>query len=377
MNIRNCLTSFAEYNTTLKYPDLPLVDVGGQISNLLPPEVCIILEKQVFRGKVPDELTSGMLAVACQFPNANGDAIVNRGLMELGLAQSPPPINSFGISVGSDMAVVPGRILPAPAVCYSGGTEGTIDTVRASWNMRGVRFAVGARLERWAVLLIRDGNPRDEFAGPGDPVLHQTVRGFADMCGRSGMIVDPQWMEPPITAATLPPRTPEDPLRKGAIACIRAALLGLTPKPRIMLVVLSNGDRHIYAGLKHLCDVYLNVATVCVHASKFRKEKGQLQYFANVALKFNVKLGGLNHLLSPGNMAWLDAAPTMLVGMDVTHPGVGAVPGTPSIAAVVASIDRKIGQFPASMRLQEPRKEVRVYHMRVFNCLSPYRWSPN
>ena len=126
-------------------------------------------------------------------------------------------------------------------------------------------------------------------------------------------------------------------------------------KPRIMLVVLSNGDRHIYAGLKHLCDVYLNVATVCVHASKFRKEKGQLQYFANVALKFNIKLGGLNHMLAQENMGWLRQAPTMLVGMDVTHPGVGTVRGTPSIAAVVASVDPYLGQFPASLRLQEPR----------------------
>jgi len=48
----------------------------------------------------------------------------------------------------------------------------------------------------------------------------------------------------------------------------------------------------------------------------------------------------------------------MLVGIDVTHPGPGSVKGTPSIAAVVASCDPDFAQYPASMEMQESRKEV-------------------
>ena len=102
---------------------------------------------------------------------------------------------------------------------------------------------------------------------------------------------------------------------------------------------------------------------------KIRKEKGQMQYFANVALKFNIKLGGVNHELGQQNMAWLDREPTMLVGMDVTHPGVGTVKDTPSVAAVVANIDKRMGQFPASLRLQKSRQEVRLLSSYVFCCL--------
>ncbi|KAI0705527.1 argonaute-like protein [Earliella scabrosa] len=347
-----------KYKIRLQYPDLPLIDVGGQKQNLLPAEVCVILERQPYRGKVPDELTRNMLEVACQYPDVNGAAIVNRGLMELGLSQTPPPANAFGITVGTKMAVVPGRILPPPVVRYAGGNQSAVDD-RASWNLRNVRFAQGARLDRWAVLLIQDGNPRDEFAGVTDPELERTWRGFADMCRKSGMQVEtgPN-AAPQICVAQLPRKSMEDPVRKGAVQQIRNALLELKPKPRIVLVVLSNGDRHVYAGLKHLCDVYLDVATVCVHAAKIRKEKGQMQYFANVALKFNIKLGGVNHELGQQNMAWLDREPTMLVGMDVTHPGVGTVKDTPSVAAVVANIDKRMGQFPASLRLQKSRQEM-------------------
>jgi eukaryotic translation initiation factor 2C len=57
-------------------------------------------------------------------------------------------------------------------------------------------------------------------------------------------------------------------------------------------------------------------------------------------------------------MSWLNEAPTMLVGVDVTHPGVSSVIETPSIAAVVANVDRACVQFPASLRMQESKKEV-------------------
>jgi len=57
-------------------------------------------------------------------------------------------------------------------------------------------------------------------------------------------------------------------------------------------------------------------------------------------------------------MRWFKKKPTMLVGMDVTHPGPGAVKGTPSIAAVTASYDNEFTQFPASLRMQESKKEV-------------------
>jgi len=123
-------------------------------------------------------------------------------------------------------------------------------------------------------------------------------------------------------------------------------------------VLLSSGDKHVYSNLKYMCDVRLDIATVCVHSQKIRKEKGQPQYFENVALKFNTKLGGVNHALDNASMSWLRKAPTMLVGIDVTHPGPGSVKGTPSIAAVVASFDHDYAQYPASMEMQESRKEM-------------------
>ncbi|KAJ7628412.1 argonaute-like protein [Roridomyces roridus] len=343
-----------KYDIRLRYPDMPLVDVGGAKSNYLPPEVCEILPNQPYRGKLTDEHTSNMLLVAARPPNANGATIVGRGLDDLGYRAGAGALGGFGISIGQEMAVVPGRILPPPQIEYGRGKP-EVDQ-RASWNLRNVKFARGARLDNWAVLLIRDGNNTD-FIDQNDPALRSTVQGFADMCKNSGMDVPGL---PPIVCANLPHKDPTDPVRDKAIAAIQAAvkMVPLKSKPKLLLVILSNGDKHVYAGIKHLMDSYMDIATVCVHAAKIRKEKGQLQYFANVALKVNMKLGGVNHKLDQNSMSWLNGAPTMLVGIDVTHPGPGSVKGTPSIAAVVASIDRNYAQFPASMEAQESKKEM-------------------
>lgn len=213
------------------------------------------------------------------------------------------------------MTIVPGRILPRPGVKYGQGAPSVDD--RASWNLRNVKFSVGGKLDNWAVLVIKDGNSRDEFASAQDPGLHQVIARFADMCKTSGMQVGRA--DPKFAAVMLPPKGQDAPIRPAAINAIRTALMGISPKPTMVMMILSNGDKHIYSGIKHLCDSYLDVPTVCVHSSKIRKEKGQPQYFANVALKVNMKMGGVNHMLDPSSMAWLKKAPTMLVGMDVTH----------------------------------------------------------
>ena len=234
---------------------MPLVDVGGQKSNLLPAEVCEILPNQPFRGKLTDEHTAAMITVAAKPPNVNAMSIAECGLDELGFKSGSAQFNAFGISIGNEMTVVPGRILSPPGIKYGQGTP-SVDE-KASWNLRNVKFTKGARLENWAVLVILDGNGRDEFSKPDDPGLQATYRGFATMCKNSGMIVEQK--DPSVVAARLPPKTPTDPTRAAAIAVIRQQLMSLKTKPSLVLVILSNGDKHVYAGIKHLCDSYLDL----------------------------------------------------------------------------------------------------------------------
>ena len=48
----------------------------------------------------------------------------------------------------------------------------------------------------------------------------------------------------------------------------------------------------------------------------------------------------------------------MVVGADVTHPGPGSMKDCPSVAAVVASVDDRFNQYPASFHVQGSKQEL-------------------
>ena len=126
----------------------------------------------------------------------------------------------------------------------------------------------------------------------------------------------------------------------------------------ILLVVLPDQRPFKYASVKYFADTRYGIHTVCVVDEKLAKEARQDQYMANVALKFNLKKGGINQTLPDDKLGILQKCKTMVVGIDVTHPSPDSVKGAPSIVGVVASVDNKLGQWPASIRIQEGRKEM-------------------
>lgn len=300
---------------------MQLVNIGAQTEIYIPAELCDILLNQPHRGKLSTEQAILMSTVARRPPTINGESIVNLVRHHFGLDVIRPELQSFGITIGPDMAVVPGRILPKPGITYASSAAASI-SARASWNLVGIKFAIGAHLDNWAVLVIKDNAP-SEFAGPLDQDLRDIVSGFRHICNASGMQIT---ADPRYATAQLPGRDPSDPLRLAAVQIIQDTLLNVKPKPALILVMLASGDGAIYEGVKHLCDVRLDVATVCVQSSKIRRRNPH--YLANVALKVNMKLGGVNHKLDADSQGWLNDAPTMIVGMDVTHPSPGSPVGS-------------------------------------------------
>jgi eukaryotic translation initiation factor 2C len=81
------------------------------------------------------------------------------------------------------------------------------------------------------------------------------------------------------------------------------------------------------------------------------------QYLTNLCMKINMKGGGINHQVA-FTAGKLNLNKTIVFGADVTHPGASQCIGYPSIACVVASVDRYFMNYPGSMRLQAGRQEV-------------------
>nr|GLL37597.1 protein argonaute 4-like [Ipomoea trifida] len=114
------------------------------------------------------------------------------------------------------------------------------------------------------------------------------------------------------------------------------------------------------------CDVYgpwkrknladHGIVTQCMSPTRVND-----QYLTNCLLKINAKLGGLNSMLSvehSPSLPLVSKAPTIIIGMDVSHGSPGQT-DVPSIAAVVSSRQWPlISRYRASVRTQSAKVEM-------------------
>lgn len=325
-----------KYNITLRTPQAWLLNCGTRETPVwIPPELCEVMPGQAFRGKLSDSQTSQMILVAARGPAENARRIANGAHRVIGFQGNNPSLAAFGVGVDSKMIVIKGRILPAPPVMY--GSKSQITPTDASWNMRGKQFAQPVKVTNWSFLKL--GSARLENSHID--LFKRALKDYG--LGTEGP-THPRGFEAPLPG----PEEANDASIQKIFQTMSSA------KIKIILVVLPTSSAVTYARVKFWGDVKTGIHSVCVVAEKLSKGA---QYYANVALKFNLKCGGVNQLL-PNQLGFLNAKGTMVVGIDVSHPAPKSIEGTPSIAAVVASIDEHYGQWPGSIQCQQSKKEM-------------------
>lgn len=344
----------------LQSPQAPLVNYG-QANNpkWIPAELCTVLDGQMARRILFGDQTRRMIEFAARRPFQNADSIAKDGLQ---VTKISPGLNAhlaqFGININPKLLTVQGRILHPPLLQYRGTMTAT--PANGSWNL-DVRklgnkpFRIARPLASWNCLVINSG--RYETIEGGVPAIKAQLELFRRTLDTYGMTPGP--VQTPLIISVHPadigPQTKDlDKVKKQIAQALRT---GFKAKPNMLFVLLPNDNAALYDCIKTVCDVQLGVMNICSIASKFTKEKGQMQYFANVAMKFNQKLGGINHTVNISSLSPLDAN-TIVFGIDVTHPSPGSSESSPSIAGIVASVDQNFAQYPASMRTQRGRQEM-------------------
>jgi eukaryotic translation initiation factor 2C len=339
----------------------PVINVGNrQFPRYLPVEACQVLPGQISGAKLSGDQTRWMIGFACRKPSENADSIVGAGRKVLSL---DPPRNAAlkknGLNVLPGLITVQARVLPPPQVRYSGGKM--INTANGSWNLDKIQFHKGSKIGKWMYVWIRTrrDKPESSYDFNDATALLKTVEKFINVLRISGVS---------LTRENLLARRPivdiaSDPLAAAnnnrlVLNCLES-LWGSdnnTEMPRFILVILPYNDAAIYGTIKTFCDIKAGVHTVCVVGSKFAGE--QPGYFANVAMKINLKAGGVNHVLDGPKLGVINDGNTMVVGIDVTHPSPQSEDTAPSVAGVVASIDKTLGQWPCALRHQKGRTEM-------------------
>jgi len=340
-------------------PNSPVLNVGNRENpSYLPAEVCLVTPGQTIKRRLSPDQTQQMITFACRKPWENGNSIVSDGKTVLGLGRGAnPTLAQFGLAVGDSLITVAARVLPAPAIKYKDpkNKETAVMPRFGSWNMANVKFHTGSNLGPWTYIWFRSTRGRDYF---NDEDLRRTVRNFADFLTRAGVNAGGFIPQPP--PATIDLVDGQEGANDAKITGIFRKMFTAPPniRPRFVLCILPFNDVAIYNSIKTVADTKAGIQTVCCVGQKFMKEQRQDQYFGNISLKFNLKAGGINQIIDAPKLGLISEGKTMVIGIDVTHPSPGSKDTAPSVAGVVASVDKFLGQWPCDFAIQEARKEM-------------------
>ncbi|KAK7470584.1 hypothetical protein VKT23_002008 [Stygiomarasmius scandens] len=328
-------------NKPLRFPDVICVEVGT--GALIPLELCMVPPGQMMRKQVPPEKTKSVLDFATKKPKDRLSSIV-KGIETLAYGQSEY-VRQFGMSVDVTGPIqVQARILKPPVLKYGiGSKQPTIQPSNGSWNMRDKRFYKPAEIQRW-ILVVYESQQR---FGPG--VAKDVIQGIVTGCQAVGIKIQPTTV---IEYKNGQGRI-EDGLKEAGRSCVQRYGGG----PNLIVAVLPEGGNDIYTAIKHFGDITMGVATQCLKSNKCYRAKPQ--YFANVCLKINVKLGGINLIPDPSSVAALTDPhnPTIVMGADVIHPAPGS-DGRPSFTALVGNVDSDTAKYVAECAVQTSRQEM-------------------
>ena len=226
------------------------------------------------------------------------------------------------------MVDVQGRVLDRPTIIYQpNSTPPTIDD-KGRWNLKDQTVSKAERLEDWGILrILRNQRDMQDEAKKFDDTFRSLLATLRKTLGQGNVEILRRSWQKEIG------RGDETALRKEFDHCREERI-------RFLMVVLPDNDASTYSLIKRIGDIDYGINTICVlgEAGKFYSRSAG--YLANVALKVNLKLGGINHKLR--NLSTIYQH-TMVIGIDVTHPSPGQTKRTaPSVAAMVASVDSQV-----------------------------------
>ncbi|KAF8529210.1 argonaute-like protein [Hysterangium stoloniferum] len=330
----------------LEFPFLPCVEVGN--GALIPLELCMVPAGQIMRKQVPPEKTRDVLQFSTQKPQDRLNSIKN-GIDVFEYNRSEY-LKSFGMQVKTQTPVmVPARVLQPPTLVYGKESkQRNIKPENGAWNMKDKKFFRPGPVKGWVMVVFERPQRFDKQTIDG------CTRAMITAAAHVGIRMDP---EPVIHFVMVSYANTQAPIRPQLVSAGNAWKAKHKDFPNLIVAVLPENAADVYTAIKHFGDCMTGVATQCMKSLKCGR--GTSQYFANVCLKLNVKLGGVNCIPLAQDVPVLTdpSNPTIVFGADVIHPSPGS-DGRPSFTALVGNVDSENSKFVAKCCMQESRVEM-------------------
>ncbi|KAK9811129.1 hypothetical protein WJX73_005016 [Symbiochloris irregularis] len=366
-----------EYGVRLRQPHLPCVDVGSAKKPVyLPMELTHVARGQKQKLTLNDNTRAEMLKVATMAPQQHLESV--RGALQASGVPLEARLGALGMRVSDRPMEVEARQLPPPRLQYGPVDPQTGANPRAQieardhrsrdpgkWNMnRSLQFFRPGILRAYAVVACVDPA---SVRGRLETFVDALMRKLAAL----GITV-PQRQQPPIHY-----HQPNQPVGEELDRAVQSAHEHFGERPNLIFVLMKKSSA-LYAEVKKASDSYLGIPSQCMALESCRilTQPPSDQYCANLAMKINAKLGGVNAALAD-RPAWQQGTSFMVFGADVTHPK-SFNKTEPSIAAVVGSLDNHVGSFATRVCVQGHRLEI-IQNLRdmVLELLEAYHQQHN
>ncbi|KAN0109848.1 argonaute-like protein [Russula decolorans] len=338
-----------QLNIRLQFPDLICVELASPSGAIIPLECCEVPPGQLVRKEMSRDQIRSILEFS-GLPPRYRERRIRDGLGVLQHEQSQY-LREFGVHVPTPTRLVEldGRIITAPRLNYNQKSrQPNIRPEGGVWNMREKILSEPVEIPNW-LILIYERLPRFRQGS-----VENMISGFVRGCRVVGITINP---EPVFVRWNSGQGDIADQLSAACDECQRK----VKAAPTIIVAILPESCNDIYTAIKNFGDVTAGIATQCMKANKcFNANE---QYYANITLKVNMKLGGINVEPDPRDVQWLTdpANPTMIMGGDLSHPPPGSRRGPggyPSYTSLVGSINSTGTKYVSTMGVQDPLHEL-------------------
>uniref|UniRef100_A0A7I4DTR0 Argonaute family member n=1 Tax=Physcomitrium patens TaxID=3218 RepID=A0A7I4DTR0_PHYPA len=323
---------FDTYSRKLKNLNFPALDLGNSRKPIyMPIELCKIVSGQRYTKPLSSKQRMAQIGASKQAPQERQKICENA--LKVCNYSSDKLIAEFGLQFDNKLASVSGRVLPAPQLDFGNGK--TEEPKEGRWNFNHKTLKKGVTIAAWAVAVF------DPCCNDGDRIAFQLI----ESCSRRGMV-----MKSPAVVQ----KQPRNSFGSSPEERVETMFNALRPyAPVFILAILAEKDSPIYVPFKRLCEIRLGIISQCMVKPRTLND----QFLGNLALKINLKMGGLNSPLSQRMLHCLGQS-TIIFGMDVTHGSPGDVE-IPSIAAVVATKNwPEVFHYSTQVKVQPARMEM-------------------
>uniref|UniRef100_A0A8H7Y224 Piwi domain-containing protein n=1 Tax=Psilocybe cubensis TaxID=181762 RepID=A0A8H7Y224_PSICU len=305
---------FQTYNICIQNPRIigvRLTSSRNPRKDVIPLELCDVQPGQFFKRKLSDEMMADMMQFSTMIPQKRLKKIKDAGKVTV----ASEFVLQSGMRLESEPMRLDAKLLHQPPVVFDRNSP-KLQFKGGQWNALDQRFTEPREIKFYIGALPHVAPPGNGYNVKG--TMEKAVESYFKK-----------------SEDRLPSTTDK-----------RAYFL----RKLIAIVILPLNAGGIRDRVKHWGDITQGVATQCIRENKLLHAKDQ--YWTNVALKINARLGGVN-FYSP-----LDAFQPyrfMIMGADVGHSG--PTVNRPSVTGVVYSLDNSATQYAAVTGIQASRVE--------------------